>query len=282
MPHIPDKPAQTENQEYQLSLIDISYKGVPKQEREKLQRMALRKEKRIVRHKQIRRKVLKGSAASVLGLSITIAGLFPSSSNLLRQQTIRQLENAAPVEMMLEEELTEEEEEEKKKAQTGSTGGSLWERLGRFLRNAILKLPMAVRACVGVPLWACGSLMLHLLAGLYQTVLSPVISHVISFILLAAVLVGIFALTMKSIFPDMPLRKILRWKNIRWVLLGAAFVKLIDLLLPVFWGEYTRYKYVILLAAGCIVLGLNIIPKIRRYKKKHSVQRDGFGMPETS
>ena len=99
-----------ERKEYPLSLIDISYPGLPQKTRERIRRIELRKEKSRVRRKKLHRKIVKGSAVSVLGLSITLAGLFPSSSDLLRRQTIRQLENANPVEMVLEEETTEEKD----------------------------------------------------------------------------------------------------------------------------------------------------------------------------
>ena len=256
-------------QESQLSLIDISYRGVPEKKRKKLHRAKTLREKRHVRRAKLRKKIIKGSAASMLGLSITLAGLFPTAEDLLRQQTIRQLGNNAPVEMMIEEELPGSEEDHRKKTETGTSGRGLWSRLKEGLRNLVLRIPVAIRACVFLPLWAGGYLVIHLLAGLYQVVLAPAISHVISYILCAGVLLGVFVLTMKSIFPDMPLKKILSKKTILWVLIGAAVLKILDILLPVFWGEYTRYKYLIMLLAGFVVLGVILIPRIfRHYRKK--------------
>jgi len=263
-----DHQIQEPSEQYPLSLIDISYRGVPKKDRERIRRSEMLRLKRHIRREKIHRKIVKGSVVSVLGLSMTIAGLFPSSSDLLRQQTIRQLENTNPVEMMLDEELPGSEEDDRRKAETSSSGTGFWGRWKAALRNMFLRIPIAVRTCVFLPLWAVGYLLLYLLSGVYQLVLAPVISHIIGFILCAVVLLGVFVLTMKSIFPHMPLKKILRWRNIRWILLGAAVLKVLDILLPMFWGEYTRYKYLVIFLAGSIVLGLIVIPRVRRHRQR--------------
>ena len=193
-----------EMQDYPLSLIDISMRGVPRQDRERIRRTQMLKENRRIRREKIRRKIVRGSAVSVLGLSISLAGLFPTSSDLLRQQTIRQMATTAPVEMVLEEDLSDSEED-RRKAQTGSDAKSLWARMKDTLRNLLLQIPVWIRACVFLPLWALGYLAIHLLSGIFQVVLAPVLSHIIGYILCVAVMLGVFILTMKSIFPNMPL-----------------------------------------------------------------------------
>jgi len=264
---------KTHEDENALSLIDISMRGVPKEDREKYRRMQALKERRLVRREKLRKKIMKGSAASMLGLSITLAGLFPSSSDLLTQQTIRQLQDTTPVEMVLEEEdLPGSGEDERRKEAAGVSGKGFWSRLLQAVRNLVLKLPLWVRTCVLLPLWAVGSLVLVLLSGVYRVVLAPVLSHILGYILCAAIMLGVFVLTMKSIFPDMPLKKILRWKNIRWILLGAAVLKLLDIFLPLFWGNYTRWKYLFLFGAGCLILGINVVPRMLRAHKKTQLQ----------
>ena len=264
-----EKPVQTQG--YPLSLIDISMRGVPKKTRARIRRAQILKESRRIRREKLRRKIVRGSALSVLGLSISLAGLFPTSADLLRQQTIRQMANTAPVEMMLEEELAESEED-RKKAQTVSDGRSLWSRMKERLRNVVLQVPVWIRACVFLPLWALGYLGIHLLSGVYQAALAPVLFHIIGYILCAAVMLGVFILTMKSIFPNMPLKKILRWKNIRRILIGAAVLKAVDILLPLAWGEYTRYKYLIMMCAGFLILGFILFIRRRKLHRRNHHQ----------
>lgn len=262
-----DDRVQENSGEHALSLIDISYRGMPEKTRNRLRRIEQLKRKTRIRRRILHKKLVKGSAVSLLGISIALAGLFPSSSDLLRQQAIRSQSNPAPVEMMLEQEIPDSEEENRKKAETGASGGPLWLRLRQILRAMVLRLPLWLRACAGLPLWAAGSLVIHLAAGLFQTVLTPVLFHLAGFVLCAAVLLGVYILTMKSLFPHLPLKKILRWKHIRRILAGAAFLKLLDILLPLFWGSYTRYKYLVLLIAGALVLGLLVIPWVRRFRR---------------
>ena len=54
---------KTHEDEYALSLIDISMRGVPKEDREKYRRMQALKERRLVRREKLRKKIMKGSAA---------------------------------------------------------------------------------------------------------------------------------------------------------------------------------------------------------------------------
>jgi len=249
--------------DYPLSVIDISMRGVSRKDRERIRRTQMLKAKRRIRREKLRKKLVKGSAMSVLGLSISLAGLFPTSSDLLQKQTIRQLAETVPVEMVLEEEI-DNGEEDRKKAQANIAGRNLWTRIKDGFRNLVLQIPVWIRACVFLPLWALGYLGIHLLTGIYQVVFAPVLSHIISYILCAAVMLGVFVLTMKSIFPHMPLKKILRWKNIRRILIGAVVLKLLDLFLPLIWGEYTRYKYLIMLIAGILILGAVLFVRRRR------------------
>ncbi|MBQ9030538.1 MAG: hypothetical protein IJ106_03680 [Parasporobacterium sp.] len=216
----------------------------------------------------LRKRLARGGAASVLGLSITVAGLFGTPEELIRQQTINQLHDPMAVELVLDEEDPGSEEDSRKKMETEPAGKGFFRRLADAAKKLVLKVPAPVRAVVGVPLWAIGYGIIHLLSGLYTLVLSPVLSHILGFVLLAAALIAVFAVTMKSILPHMPLKKILSKRNLIFLLIGAAILKLLDLLLPLIWTNYTRYKYLIMLAAGIAVLALNLVPRLlRRFRR---------------
>ena len=226
------------------------------------------RKKNYVRRKSLKKKLMRGGTASLLGLSITIAGLFGTPEELIRQQTIDQLNNPTAVELVLEDEDPGSEEELRKKAETKPQRKGWFAQAVQSVKDLILRLPSAVRAIVGIPLWAVGYGIIHVLSGLYSAVLSPVISHIIGFVLLALILLAVFTLTMKSIFPHMPLKKILSKKNILIVLAGAVVLKVLDLVLPLIWPEYLRIKYPVMLLAGAIVLALIILPRVLRKKQK--------------
>ena len=219
----------------------------------------------------IRKTLLKGGTASLLGLSITIAGLFGTPEELIRQQTISQLHNPEAVEMMIEEEDPGSDEDLRKKAETRPEKKGFFQKITEAAKQMLYKVPVPVRAIAGLPLWAVGSGILYTLSGLYSAVLAPVLSHIIGFALCALILLAVFTLTMKTIFPNMPLKKILRKRNIIRVLIGAAVLKAADIVLPLFWGEYTRYKYMILLVSGLIVLAVLIVPRILRRRRRRAV-----------
>ncbi|MBQ6369031.1 MAG: hypothetical protein IJJ17_03030 [Parasporobacterium sp.] len=215
----------------------------------------------------LRKKLARGGTASLLGLSITLAGLFGTPEELVRQQTIRQLHDQDAIELVLEDEDPGSEEDLRKKAETRPMKKGFFQKIADAARSLIYKIPTAVRAVVGVPLWAAGYAILHLLSGVYSVLLAPVISHIIGFVLCAVILLAVFVLTMKSIFPKMPLKKILSKGNIIRVLIGAAVLKVLDIVLPLFWPDYTRFKYMIMVAAGVIALAVIILPRILR--KRH-------------
>ena len=124
-------------------------------------------------------------------------------------------------------------------------------------RSFILSLPLAVRYAVVLPLWFVGNAITYG-AGVLFAGLSPVLHGILSFVILALVVVGAFTFTAKAIFPDLPLNKILNRHTIKWLLIAAAVVYAVDLVLGIFWTGYAHFKTIIMgaltLAALCLVL----------------------------
>ena len=109
------------------------------------------------------------------------------------------------------------------------------------VREWILKLPLAVRACFVLPFWFAGHLIVLGTSALF-TGLSPVFHWLLGFVVLALVIAGAFTATAKAMFPDLPIRKILNRHSIKWILIAAAAVWLADLLLGIFWAGYAHVK----------------------------------------
>lgn len=200
--------------------------------------------------KKIKKKVVGSAAATGLGLSVLLAGLFQSPEELTKKntQTIRQQET--PIVMMIDldqndddtQEDGEEEPDEEKKGIFSS------------IKKKILQLPAGVRALVGVPLWAVGWVIIHFLSIAWSGVLSPVLGTVLKWVLIAIAILAVFAVAMKCAFPKMPLKKILRPRNILFIVGGTAILGIADQVIPLFWKEYPTYRFFIILAGGFLLL----------------------------
>lgn len=213
--------------------------------------------------KKIKKKVVSSAAATGLGLSVLLAGLFQSPEELTKKntETIRQQET--PIVMMVDldqddndaEENGEETQEEEKK--------SIFSRI----KKKILQLPAAIRVLVGVPLWAVGWVAIHFLSLAWSNVLSPVLGIILKWVLIALVLLAVFAVTMKCAFPKMPLKKILRPRNILYILGGTAVLGIADQVVPLFWKDYPTYRFAAILAGGFVLLLAVGIPLIVSWTK---------------
>jgi len=122
------------------------------------------------------------------------------------------------------------------------------------LRAAILRLPLIVRLTAVVPLWAVGWAVTAA-AGALWTAAEPLLGRLLGFAVLLAALIGVFALSGKAIFPDLPLRKILNRRSLLALLIGAAALTLFDAAAPLVWEEYAGWKR-LATAGGTLLLSL--------------------------
>ena len=133
-----------------------------------VKRRELSGSKQKVQKPGIRKKLVRTGTASLLGLSITLAGLFGTPEELVRQQTISQLHNQDAIELVLEDEDPGSEEDLRKKAETRPMKKGFFQKIADAAKSLIYKIPAPVRAVVGIPLWAAGYAILHLLSGVYS------------------------------------------------------------------------------------------------------------------
>ena len=200
--------------------------------------------------KKIKKKVVGSATATGLGLSVLLAGLFHSPEELTRKntQTIRQQET--PIVMMMDLDQNDNDADEDGEETPDEEKKSIFTRI----KKKILQLPAAVRALVGVPLWAVGWVIIHFLSIAWSSVLSPVLGVVLKWVLIALAILAVFAVAMKCAFPKMPLKKILRPRNILFLLGGTAVLGIADQVIPLFWTDYPDYRFAIILAGGFIIL----------------------------
>lgn len=146
------------------------------------------------------------------------------------------------------------------------------------LRTWLLKLPVPIKALILLPLWALGAIPVAIGAAALSAV-APIWAHILSFVLNAAVLFGVFCLVYKLLFPEKKLAELFKSKNNRrWLLFGVIAVTGADLLLSMLWTGWPAVRVLVLIGVGFGVLCLlwkHICgkltapePKIRRTKLK--------------
>lgn len=131
------------------------------------------------------------------------------------------------------------------------------EELGKkdTLRTWLLKLPVPIKALFLLPLWALGAIPVAIGTGALSA-LSPIWGQLLSFVLQAAVLIGVFCGVYKLIFPDRKLRELFKKKNRRWLLLGAVALTGVNFVLAAAWPTWTLVRVILLVAAGFGILCL--------------------------
>lgn len=217
------------------------------------------------KEKERKRRLLGAGVAVVTSASVLVGGLFSSPAALTEEQDLNPVvlysDDADPgsdddteVEEELEEEASEEEVRPGARAR---------------LRQKILELPLAVRLLVILPLWCLGWLILGLAKLLWGLILSPVAAKALSWLLLGAALVAAFLLAGKTIFPDLPLKKILNRRSLLGLVIGALLLGAADCVLPFFWDGYSRVEAALrgvgtLLVFGTVTLSFALREQKRR------------------
>ena len=121
------------------------------------------------------------------------------------------------------------------------------------LRGWILGLPEAVRMLVVVPMWIVGWVLLNA-ASVFWSGAGPMLGRVIDWLCLALVLLVIFAAGVKTALPHVPLKKILRLRNIVFILAVTLVLGLADLALPTVWQNYNAASQLVWrIGATCLL-----------------------------
>lgn len=124
------------------------------------------------------------------------------------------------------------------------------------LRTWLLKLPVPIKALFLLPLWALGAIPVAIGTAALSAV-SPLLAHILSFVLNAGILFGVFCLVYKLLFPNKKISELFKnKKNRRWLLFGVIAVTGVDLVLAQFWSGWSFVRVIVLVAAGFGILCL--------------------------
>lgn len=179
-------------------------------------------------------KAAKVAAVTVAAAGVVTGALFDSPAEL-----VPELDQDSAVEEVLED--------------SGVPGEKKRGPVDR-LRHWLLRLPAAVRMLVGVPLWSIGWVLMTGVSALVGTAASPV-ERLVSWLCLSAILLTVFAFSVKSAFPSVPVRQILRGRNVVLISGVALILGLADLALPAVWSGYdARTQLVWRIGATCLLV----------------------------
>ena len=128
--------------------------------------------------------------------------------------------------------------------------------------------PLPVRALVLLPLWGIGEVLITLLSALWN---SPVGQFILRYLLEVALLIGLFVLVWKLLFPHVPVRTFFSRKNLPWLIAGALLITIADAVLGYYWDQWKIWRIVVFALVGFAVILLlyyRILDKLPLPKKR--------------
>lgn len=216
--------------------------------------------------KDIEKKVASKAVAVAAAAGMLVSSAFSSPADLLQDEDDAALTPpAAVVEYVTadtgpddDDASTAEEENEEKLSLRGK------------IRRRILRMPQAVRAIIGVPLWGIGWGITSLLSLLWSAVLSPVFAVVLKWVVAAALLLLVVALTLKAVFPDIPLKKLLNKRNFLTVFIGMGVLGATDTVLCHLIPDKGYISLAVKIIGSLCIMAAAVVPAIISENKRRA------------
>lgn len=187
--------------------------------------------------KKIRKRIVSSAVAAVTSVGVLLGGSFDSPADLLGANDISAGMTVSDTLDIQDTDDTNEEGvlpgDEKKKG------------LRARVRAAVRRMPLAVRAGVGLPLCFVGWLLLGALGLLWEPVLSPLMSVLLNAACVAGIIVAALLMTVKTVFPDMPVRKILCKRSLSTIFFGALIFGAAGAVMQIFVPEADRLSDIV-------------------------------------
>ncbi len=228
--------------------------------------------------KDYKKKAIKAGVAVVTSASVLVGGLFSSPDALLAQE-----QNLNPVAITQNDNDNDQDDDDSgsgDEEEEDEEGGGESVGWRAALRQRILELPLAVRIFVLVPLWAIGWAIWTVAGGLWTMLLGPIAGKAVSWLFLLAALLGAAALGLKTVFPDLPLKKIFNKKSLLGLILGGLGLGVADLTVPMFWDGYEALAHVLRASGMALILGTVAFALVRRILKEKQAEPAPEEAPE--
>ena len=136
------------------------------------------------------------------------------------------------------------------------------------VRKALRQIPAPLRACVALPLWLLGTVLVELGSALWGSVLSPVFAAVLSWAAIAVMALLVFLLAAKTVAPDLPIKKILNKGTVLTIFALCFGFGLLDNVLPLFVEGYETFSQWVKAIGSCICTAVPICFFLRRNSRR--------------
>ena len=143
-----------------------------------------------------------------------------------------------------------------------------------LLRERLLALPAPVKGLILLPLWTIGAIAnyaLSMLLGLFAKVFG---GSILTFLFQFAVLLGLFALALKLLFPNKKLKELLTKKSLLGMAIAALLLTTADMLLKTWYEPYAKVRSLILLILALVLLSLLCWRILYKRKKPEPAPRE--------
>lgn len=234
-----------------------------------------------------RRRIAAGAVALFTSASMMVGGIFHTPADLPEQTQI------LPPPIVLDEDDLDGDGKNKKPAppstqapqeeQAPTTAAepevALPEEEKRGLRRWWSALSFRQRLLL-IPLAALAGWGLFTLAAAF---LPGIVGKLVAWLATLAALAAGFVATEKAIFPDIPVKKLLRTKKFAGLLGGLAVLGAADMLVPLVWSGYAKWELLIH-GAGVLLIfgtaGLSFAGKTHREQPASAAQKEPEAVPE--
>lgn len=192
--------------------------------------------------RKLKNRIVGTAASAFTAVSLAVGALFPSPQEIMHAENDGDDVNAQAAVVSVGKRL------EKSSGETSRPRGDR-------LRAFFLRQPAAVRGALLLPMWCVGKAMLTVLSLLWAA-LSPVWGILLGVLLNALLLIGLFALVYKLLFPNRSLKNLFKKRNIIVLLIGGVALSATDAILKAYWKDYAPISVWIKIGIGFAVLSL--------------------------
>lgn len=136
-----------------------------------------------------------------------------------------------------------------------------------LLRERIVALPAPVKGLLLLPLWTVGAIANYAFSLLLSLIIRLFGGSLLTLLFQFAVLFGLFALALRSLFPHKKLRELLTRRSLLAMAIAALILTVADMVLKTWYEPYARIRALVLLILALVLLSLLSWRILRRRKK---------------
>ena len=207
-----------------------------------------------------KKKAKRVAVAAGLAAAVLVGSLFSGPEDITGSNA-EEIFNPTPVVMDVNAfDAADVQDEEPAPEEAKKTG------IKARLRAAILSMPKWARVTVMVPLWGLGYALL-LLGSFLKVALTPFAGVILSALLGIAAMVGLFGVTAKLLFPDMPWSKIFSKTNLIVLFVTGALLAVADVIVPHYYKGYPYVAAAVKLTAALVVINV-LLARLRKFAEK--------------